>query len=348
METQFGAGLGPRSEAHGRSARTKRGRDKKPKSGSPLKKVIAAVLVLLLAVGGYVGYLVWETYYAIRTVGVDREVPPGESVKDKPKAFLLLGVDSRAKTGTLNTDVIMVAALNPATKSATVVSVPRDSLIQLDGYKQQKANQFYAGFLRSVKKDGLSGEQAELAAKEELRKMFGKMFGIPIDYAATINFKGFIDVVDALGGVTVDVDMDMRYVDRADGTNINLSKGVQKLNGQQALDFIRYRKSNDGKNMSDDFSRNKRQGEVLAAIADKLKSFGGAAKLGSVISAVGDNMKTDMPSSEITQLFTTYFGIDKDNIEYIPLQGDWRSPYVYLNTARLEEARAALSARMAE
>jgi anionic cell wall polymer biosynthesis LytR-Cps2A-Psr (LCP) family protein len=155
-------------------------------------------------------------------------------------------------------------------------------------------------------------------------------------------------VVDALGGVEVDVDMRMKYTDTADGTNIDLQKGVQVLSGDKALDFVRYRKSNDGKNMSSDFDRNKRQSQVIGALTDKMKSFGGVTKMGSVIEAVGNNLTMDMPSKEIKNMMTTYLGISRNDITFIPLEGTWRSPYVYLDDAKLEEARAALKAKMAE
>lgn len=178
--------------------------------------------------------------------------------------------------------------------------------------------------------------------------MLGKFFGVDLKYTAVVNFKGFEDVVDALGGIEVNVDMDMRYVDNYDGTNINLKKGFQKLDGDQALDFVRYRKSNDGKNMSSDFDRNKRESEVVAKIVDKMKSLSGITKMGEVIDAVGDNMEIDMPPKEIQNLMKTYFGISSSDVQFIPLEGVWKSPYVYLDEAKLSEARAALQAKMAE
>ncbi len=111
--------------------------------------------------------------------------------------------------------------------------IPRDSKIELDGYKARKANAYYARFYSVAKSDGLDKKSAERKAKQDIRKMFGEFFDIPLNYTATINFQGFADVVDALGGIDVDVDMDMHYVDNADGTNINLTKGHQKLNGDK-------------------------------------------------------------------------------------------------------------------
>jgi polyisoprenyl-teichoic acid--peptidoglycan teichoic acid transferase len=181
-----------------------------------------------------------------------------------------------------------------------------------------------------------------------VRNVMSKLFGIDIKYSAVINFQGFADVVDALGGVEVDVDMRMKYTDSADGTNIDLEEGVQVLSGDKALDFVRYRKSNNGKNMSSDFERNARQSQVIGALTDKMKSFDGVTKIGSVIEAVGNNLTMDMPSKEIKNMMSTYLGMSREDITFIPLEGTWRSPYVYLDEAKLDEARAALQGKLAE
>lgn len=100
--------------------------------------------------------------------------------------------------------------------------------------------------------------------------------------------------------------------------------------------------------MSSDFDRNQRESEVVAKIVDKMKSLGGIAKMGNVIDAVGDNMSIDMPPKEIQNLMKTYFGISGSDIQFIPLEGTWKSPYVYLDETKLGEARAPLQAKMAE
>ncbi|GFN30372.1 hypothetical protein PCURB6_06320 [Paenibacillus curdlanolyticus] len=307
------------------------------------------IIAIVLLVGGYVTNLFFKANEALENIslpGVETKVAPDESVKVKPTAMLLLGLDSREATGTMNTDVIMVMAMNPTTKKATVVTVPRDTKIELARYTPHKANSYYSIFYRQALKDTNDKDKAKLAALDEMKTMFGRYFGIDIGYATIVNFKGFSDVVDALGGIEVDVDMDMHYVDNADGTNINLKKGRQKLNGDEALDFVRYRKSNDGKNMSSDFDRNRRQGEVIGEIVDRMKSFGSVSKYGSVIEAVGNNMKTDVPQSELRQLMLTYFGIGRSDVEFMPLTGNWKSPYVYANEKSLADTRQALKAQL--
>ena len=328
-------------------------KQKPRKKRSVLKTIFVLLFAILLIAAAALAYLVFKADKAVDQISSPGNnevvIPAGESVSEKSVAMLLMGIDSRSHGGGLNTDVLMVAVFNPNSKSATIVTIPRDSNIDVDGYRTRKANSFYADFYMNALNDkNLSKEAAYADAKQEVRNVMSKLFDIDIKYSAVINFQGFADVVDALGGVEVDVDMRMKYTDTADGTNIDLQKGVQVLSGDKALDFVRYRKSNDGKNMSSDFDRNKRQSQVIGALTDKMKSFDGVTKIGSVIEAVGNNLTMDMPSKEIKNMMTTYLGMSRNDITFIPLEGTWRSPYVYLDDAKLEEARAALKAKMAE
>ncbi|AJY76350.1 LCP family protein [Paenibacillus beijingensis] len=353
-----GTNLPPRSARQGGPNRGNPSKKqvKSMKSASRVRRIFFR-LIMLLVVGAacFAGYLFWKTGDAINNIsGVETTVPASESVKNKPVAMLLMGVDTRSGTGgSLNTDVLMVAAFHPDSKSATVVSIPRDSRIPVEGYRQRKANGYYAAFISNAKDKNskLTQTEAEQIARDEMKSMLGDYFGIDIKYSAIINFQGFADVIDALGGVNVNVDMDMDYDDHAGqpgGTSIHLKKGPQKLNGEDALGYVRYRKSNNGKNPSSDFDRNRRQSEVVGAITDELKSVGGISRLGSVIGAVGHNMKTDIPKSEIQNFMKTYFGISKENVNFIPLEGTWKSPYVYLNDSSVEKAKASLQAKLTE
>ncbi|MVP02492.1 LCP family protein [Paenibacillus lutrae] len=323
------AGIGPKRKLR-----------KKPKW--PLWKKITVtsgilILMFIIGIGTYVGFLYSKTDSLIKKVGTTEVVPAAQSAKVKPLSILLMGVDSREETGTLNSDVIMAVTLNPETKSATVVSLPRDVEMKLKkNGESHKANYFYPHFTLT---------EPETAMKKT-KEFFGGFFEVKFDYMATIDFDGFKQIVDELGGLTLNVDMDMRYVDNWDGTDINLKKGVQTLNGKQTLDFIRYRKSNRNTAESTDIARNERQQQVLNEIVKELKSVGGVASIGGILDAVGNNMKTDIPSSQIYDLITKYITIDTQNIEFISLTGDWVSPYIVLVDEEVEKAKAALNLRL--
>ncbi|WP_251558825.1 LCP family protein [Paenibacillus pasadenensis] len=331
-----------------------KGKKRKAKPVYWFRRAMTLLVLVIVAGVGFGAYLLYDANKALGEMSSGEPgVPSSQSVRNKPTAMLLMGLDTRESGGMLNTDVIMAAAFNPRTKSAVVVSIPRDARVPVEGYKQRKVNGYYAAFIRNAKsKDSnMSKEEAERQGKLGMKEAIGSYLDIPIDYAATINFSGFADVVDALGGVEVNVDMDMKYQDHAGqpgGTDINLTKGVQTLFGEDALGFVRYRKSNDGKNMSSDFERNERQKAVLQAMTDKLTSVQGVLRLGKVFGAVGNNMKTDMPESELRSMLMAYFGIGASDIEFIPLTGDWRSPYVYVDDAALEKAKQALQAKLDE
>ncbi|MDF2937967.1 MAG: transcriptional regulator [Paenibacillaceae bacterium] len=311
------------------------------RSGKPRKIAFAFVWMAVLAVVGTIGYgaylYVFKLTPMLGKIGTDQSVPAGMAASEKPMVLLLLGTDFRPKTGSLNTDVIMVAALNPGRKSATVVSIPRDTYLKASqGLRANKANAFYPNLMASSKS----------TAPDKIKKVFAGALGVPVDYVATVNFQGFRDIVDAVGGVKVEVDMDMRYVDKADGTNINLTEGLQTLDGKNALDFVRYRKSNNGTSESSDQERNARQQMVVAELLHKLKTPAGVLAAGDLMEAVGEHITTDIPVGQLKSMIRTYIGIDKDKMEYIHLEGEWKSPYVYISDKEWKMATAQLKQQL--
>ncbi|WP_372662985.1 LCP family protein [Cohnella sp.] len=310
--------------------------------------VFLLLSLIIVVLGTYAGILYFDSWQGnLNKIGKPNNgsvIPKEERAQNKPIALVLLGLDTRPETGSMNTDVMMVASFNPETKTATVVSIPRDSDMDIDGYKKHKANAYYSAFSREGRNEkNLEGDAVAAYARDETRLMLSRFFDIKIDYTAVIDFRGFVDVVDALGGVDVTVDKDMRYVDNADGTNIDLKEGAQELDGEQALGFVRYRQSNRGTAQSSDFERNERQSQVLGAITDRMKSLGTVTKIDGILNAVGDNMRTDIPKAQIENIIKTYFGINRSSIRFIPLEGEWKSPYVYLNQEKLAEAKQALA-----
>lgn len=337
-------------------------RGKKTKAKKGPRSAVARVLVnvmrtfmvlfVLAVMSGviYVGYLWKQVDGMLDNISGEDPVAGEEQQQEKPKpkekpvTILLFGLDSREATRTLNTDVIMVATLNPEQKQGTLVSIPRDMAMKPSGYRQNKANAFYAT-ARS------EGRKKDLNPDRLVKDMFGDVLGVPVDYLVIVNFKTFEDVVDALGGIEVDVDMDMCYIDRADGTEIRLKKGRQVLSGKEALDFVRYRQSSAAcgdqrTRESGDLARNERQQQVVKAILDKLVSFGSVTKATSLLKAIEDNVQTDIPKDRIMQLITTYATLSSADLETITLEGSWKSPYIVVPDETMEAAKKALRARI--
>lgn len=359
MSSTQGGGLPPRSNAargakpaeappvrrsaggsggSGGSGGGRRPAGQKKKSGAKRFWTFFVIFLILLiaAAGLYFGWV----YQKSQSIGTGGE--PAKPADTQPIAMALLGTDFRTETGSHLTDVVMVAALNPNTDTATVVSLPRDTRIELEGYKVRKVNAYYPAFLAQEKK-------GEGEAKEAMQRMLGKYFDIPLDYVTVVNFESLRDIVDALGGIEVDVTMDMCYKDTADGTNIDLTAGLQKLDGKSALDYVRYRKTNctPPTAPSDDFSRNQRQQQVIGAIMDKVQSFNALTKSGSLIDAVAHNTETDLENKQILNLVRTYWDIPKENIRFPKVSGTWNSPFVYINDGELSAAKQALKDELA-
>lgn len=317
---------------------------KKKKNHKPLRSVMLTLGILGIGAAGYAGYLIHKADKALEQMSVSaaagaHQAAAESSAELKPMSFLLVGVDNRnGSGGSMNSDVMMLVSLNPETRSATMVSIPRDFQLKPRefGLSSQKANYYFAYYYNKDR------ETALIHTKE----FFSSMFDVPIDYMAVIDFDGFREVVDELNGIEVDVDMDMRYVDNFDGTNINLSKGLQTLDGKETLDFLRYRKSNRGTQESSDIARNERQQQVVSTLLDKMTSFTGITQWGGMLEIAGRNVQTDIPADQLRKFILSFQKLKPDHIESIPLDGRWDSPYIVPKEEDLSAAIAALRTQL--
>lgn len=310
-------------------------------SVKPKKKAIRKVLMIinvviiaiLLGVGIYIGYLYNKANTAIQLVAAPNEpANPTDYVEKEsfqPMTFLFAGVDSRnGGEGMMNTDVLMLVSFNPLTKSASLLSLPRDLLLKPASLPSHKANFYYAYYYIKNKSEVIPNT----------KRFFSDLLGFPIDHMVVMNFDALRQTVDALGGLQLNVDMDMKYKDSADGTYIDLKKGLQTLNGQQVLDFVRYRKSNLGTRESSDFARNDRQQQVIKQIIEKLSHFQGISQWGKVLDIIGENVKSDIPASDLQQWIYHFPEIKPNQIRSLQLESIWKSPYVYAKKEDLQQA----------
>lgn len=271
--------------------------------------IVIPILMLLIAATalGVRLYLKTEAVLSESYVDDGRDKSELRDAEVDPKfdnvSILLMGVDSsdtRENAESARTDALMVATLNKDDKSVKLVSIPRDSLVYIPevGY-ETKINHAHA----------YGQEQAVIDTVEGLLE-------IPIDYWVRVNFDSFIDVVDALDGVTVDVPYEFTEQDSKDRPNaIHLYPGVQELDGEQALALARTRK------LDNDIERGKRQQEVLKAIIDRTISLKSILKLDDVVDAVGANMEMSMKTKE-AKSFVSYGTSGKNlKIENITLEG---------------------------
>ena len=216
-------------------------------------------------------------------------------------SILIMGVDDSKERDfgdATRTDALILATFNINDKSVKMVSIPRDSYVYIpEKKKKDKITHAHV----------YGGTEGTIETVEEL-------FDIPVDYFFKLNFNAFIDVVDALGGITVDVPITFTEQDSKDRADaIHLEKGLQELTGEEALALARTRK------IDNDIERGKRQQLVLKAIIDKAVSIGSITKYGNVMESMGDNLTTNMEFGEMLGFFD--YASAGLNIESLTLEG---------------------------
>ncbi len=212
---------------------------------------------------------------------------------DKSINILVLGVDNNKTTGG-RSDIIMVVRLNPEKETIHIVSVPRDTYMELAeyGYEDKVNHGFFYGGVPTV-----------LASVE-------KFFDIHIDHYAMIDFVGFEKAIDTIGGIEVDVE---KRISDDDGS---LQPGLQILNGKQALFYVRFRHDKQA-----DIGRISRQQNFLQALFDKSTDLRSANHIFDLMEIIGDHFKTDIPKKDMIKIVETYHDKTSENIYPYTVKG---------------------------
>ena len=217
---------------------------------------------------------------------------------------LLIGVDSLNSKKAKNTrsDVMMVLDVDGEKRSASLISLPRDSRVKIEDHGKTKLNHAYAY------------GKADLALET-----VNKNFDLDIPYYIVVDYAFVKDVVDIVGGIDVYVPMKMDYEDpSADPPlSIHLKKGHQHLNGDQAMQFLRFRKGY--KNA--DLDRVKAQQAFMSAFVQKVKSSKGVLHAPSLLVSYMDNTTSNMPLSKVSRMGLTMISIGEDNLQTATIPG---------------------------
>ena len=222
----------------------------------------------------------------------------------KRQTILLVGTDASENpsdpwTGT-RTDTIILLNIDAGSKSINAISVPRDSKVFLPhDYGIQKINAAHA----------LGGIQLTKETLEET-------LGIKINHYIMVNDAAVEKAVDALGGVPIYVEKEMHYHDYSGKLHVNLNKGLNILDGRNAVGYLRFRKDGLG-----DIGRTQRQQWFLRGLLEKLQSPQAIAKIPDLINIVTSYIKTDLSLYEISQLASLTKNIDMNKIEVATLPG---------------------------
>ena len=197
--------------------------------------------------------------------------------------ILVLGVDRRPEGGDQNADVIILARVDLVQKKVAAVSIPRDLLVDIPGVGPDKIN---GAFNYGVQND----PDNPAAGVAMVRDTVEYNFGVPIDGYVLIDFEGFEQVIDAVGGVTVDVPaeiVDEEFPTTDFGTEVVIFEpGEQTMDGESALKYVRTRHGDN------DDQRRQRQLQVLMALFDKAKGVGSISRGDEIILALSDNVQT--------------------------------------------------------
>lgn len=299
----------------------------------------ATLAVLVAGSHALAGYVAWAFYDAGTRIFVNEgtadlptQQPAGSPsssdplVVDLPTPFatpattsariniLLTGIDSGGTREHALTDTMMVVSVDPETKAVAMISFPRDIAnfpLYTGGTYKNKINSLTTFAAQHP-------DQFPDGPMVTLQKELGFLLGAPIHYYAAIDLDGFRRMIDVVGGVTIDnpraID-DPRY-DWLDGTHgFRLAAGEHHLNGRTALAYVRSRQG-----LGDsDFTRARRQQQVLVALRTKLTSPSMLPKLPEILNAAGDTVRTSFPSNRIDDMLTLAAQIDNDTIFQVVL-----------------------------
>ncbi|MDA2240410.1 LytR family transcriptional regulator [Bacillus cereus group sp. Bc222] len=212
----------------------------------------------------------------------------------KPISILLMGTDQR-ESETSRSDSLMLFTLNPKTKSMKITSIPRDTYTEIIGKdKKDKINHAYA----------FGGVDMSVKTVENF-------LNVPVDHYIEVNMAGFKDIVDAVGGVDVNNDLEFTSRDQ------HFAKGNIHLNGETALKYTRMRYEDP----RGDFGRQMRQRQVIQAVIKKGASVSSLANYGDVLKAIEKNVKTSLTQDQMFDIQKNYKDC-MENSEEIQIPGD--------------------------
>lgn len=291
------------------------------------KKILIAIAVPLCLILGFTIVSVVSFLGNVKNLTDCDPVNPsrGEAVN-----ILLLGMDIGDVNQTGNydikrTDTIMLLNYNPKTNKTKVISIPRDTLITING-SNAKINAAFPNGGNKLIKEKVEG-----------------LLDITINYAMDIDYGAFRGFIDAIGGVDMEIERDMIYDDSEQDLHINFKAGTTvHLDGQKAEEFFRWRKNNDGTGFpTGDLGRIENQQKFLQKIVDKCKSPLIVFKIPKILKVVASNMKTNMPASKMLYygvkiLFSIKNGIDMTMIAGTPQYIGGISYYVYDKASNAE------------
>lgn len=279
---------------------------RKKKKKKKVMLIFGTFITIFLCLVGYYGYTLMDGISAAHDENLKTDAQK-VNVKEEPFTILLIGMDrlnlEQEKKDGWRPDVLMLTTVNPKDKSVRTMSIPRDILVK---YYDSQSKGKITDTLSVLPKGSDEKSKNQQIVKQVEQFLDNK---IEINYVAQINFRGFMDLVEAVGGIQVD----NKYAFKAPfygGEILKYEKGPIELDGKKALMYVRTRKSHPGARipvaMTNDNDRNRRQQEVITAILDKMIGFTGLTQFSEITNAVGKNFRYSFDTDEIIPLFNVY------------------------------------------
>ncbi|WP_165005955.1 MULTISPECIES: LCP family protein [unclassified Enterococcus] len=261
------------------------------------QKVILGVLLLFAVVIGFFSIEFVQGFSSVKqSAAVKKEEP--ENIPTTINVALI-GSDARSKEENGRSDSLMVAQYNQKTQKAKLISIMRDSYVDIPGYGFDKINAAYS-----------------YGGVELLNKTLKENFKFEAPYYASITFQDFIDCVNELfpDGVTIDAEKNL------DLDGVFIKKGTQKMDGNTLLQYARFREDEEG-----DFGRIRRQQQVIKAISDQLKDVTSIFKLPKAVGKLLGSIQTNLPESVLIDCGLDFVKGKNKQIDTlsVPVDGSW-------------------------
>ncbi|MED4586363.1 LCP family protein [Brevibacillus choshinensis] len=269
------------------------------------KRMLLIVLVVVAATAGYYGYSFYQFARDIQEPNVITSLPDGGAAtkaaeipqwdgKDRVN-ILLMGVDRRGikNNGLPRSDSMMLVSIDPVSKRYDLFSILRDTYVDIPGNGSSRINAAIV--------DG---------GPDLAMKTVSQFTGLPVDRYVITDFEGFKALIDSVGGVELDVEKNMYYHDPTDKGvyDINLKKGVQQLDGNKALQYVRFRHD-----ATSDYTRTERQRKLLAAVADQMKKGTTLIQLPSILKEVTPYVQTNIGTMDMMKLSSLGLNLNTQN-----------------------------------
>lgn len=230
----------------------------------------------------------------VKVLSSDIENPPEESLD--------LGYHSLVNSFEGLSDTMLLLRFNPETEQLVMLSLPRDTRTYVDGLGETKLN-------------AANAYGGPALAAESVSDLLG---GVSVDRYVRINVQGVEKLIDALGGVTVYVPQDMKYTDESQHLYIDLKQGEQHLDGEQALQFLRFRYDEKG-----DIGRVQRQQSLIRAMQEQALSPATLTRLPQILSVIQSHVDTNLSVEELVALMGFAAQSDRSNVQMLMLPGDF-------------------------